>query len=239
MTADPFPRQETLCPKRIWVLTVFSDDEALDEAGTLPQGLRFHLGRCPSCAALAGRLRAVVDGLREVADTAPGQALADKADLQLLQAIKHGAKLTGRVAIPEDEIPFGVQPRPTWQRLRRLAAAAAIALMITTIGVMQWRNAAADRIADERNEGRWRVTDPASRLFRPSLQPTRPIVAEGGSDPSAICVHLTHEEAAACDKPHAPHVAAIIRPRSGPGAWGSTEPTSEPVSASASRAAAP
>lgn len=123
-------QEESACPKRLWVMLTLSDDEALDEAGTLPQGLRFHLSRCPSCRALADRLQSVTDAVRAVSDSHPTADLQARADAQARQALADGARFTGRVTIPEE--PETVRPvadahhHSVWLRYSSYAAAAAI-----------------------------------------------------------------------------------------------------------------
>ena len=66
----------------------------------------------------------------------PDDALAERAQTRALAALRGGAKLTGRVSIP-DEPEFGpLQSRalPVW-RYGPIAAAAAIILAFTVIGL--------------------------------------------------------------------------------------------------------
>ncbi len=128
----PEGQKGATCPKRLWVMLTLSDDEALDEAGTLPQGLRFHLSRCPSCRALADRLQTVTDAVRALSDSHPSTELLARADAQAKQALADGVRFTGRVTIPEE--PERVGPavgghhRSVWLRYSSYAAAAAILL---------------------------------------------------------------------------------------------------------------
>ena len=127
---------DQVCPKRLWVLTSLSDDELLGDDQELPQGLQFHLSRCASCRDLANRLIAVAGGLRGLSAMEPDEALADRAQAQALTALRGGAKLTGRVSIPDEpelEPPYG-GTMPLW-RYGRLAVAAGIILAFTIVGL--------------------------------------------------------------------------------------------------------
>lgn len=128
---QPFEgREERACPKRLWVMLTLSDDEALESDGALPQGLRFHLSRCPSCRGLADRLQSITDSLCSMSDVEPDGDLQGRADAQAKQALAEGARITGRVTIPEESerLPVAVRGHrwSTWLRYSGLAAAAAI-----------------------------------------------------------------------------------------------------------------
>lgn len=125
--------KESTCPKRVWVMSILCDDEALDEPGSLPQGLAFHLSRCDSCRALGDRLRSVSSRLAELAELAPDEALADRAHDQTLSALREGARLTGRVTIP-DEPDRVTLPVHAGRRLRPARYAAA-AVIVVTVGL--------------------------------------------------------------------------------------------------------
>ena len=143
----------TGCPKRVWVMTVLSDDEALSDADELPRGLQFHLSRCESCRVLADRILAVSAMLRGLSQLEPDAGLGSGADAQALAALREGARLTGRVSIPEEPEqepagfgPPGADSRGAGARLLRhrygaLAAAAAIVLVVGLFaaGRAHWR----------------------------------------------------------------------------------------------------
>ena len=121
------------CPKRIWILSTLSDDEALGPDGSPPPGLQFHLSRCPSCRGEADRLKLVSDALRELSTMDPPVALLKRADEQLAIALAHGAVLSGRVTIPDDDGPDLDAPQVRATVLRfigRFAAAAAIVFAV-------------------------------------------------------------------------------------------------------------
>jgi len=130
MTDYESPRmQERACPKRLWVLSVLSDDEAMDTAGELPQGLRFHLSQCAPCRALADSMLAVTSALGARAEQHVPYDLSARADEQLARALRAGARLTGRVSVPEEAVPQrSPRPTPGWPRLLPYAAAASILL---------------------------------------------------------------------------------------------------------------
>lgn len=126
------------CPKRVWVMLTLSDDEALQEGESLPQGLQFHLSRCESCRAVAEHLQAVSASLRGASVLEPPDGLAARADAQVREALQEGARLTGRVAIPDEPEPVrqaGGARR--WVRIGRYAAAAAVFIAVGLFGLAQ------------------------------------------------------------------------------------------------------
>lgn len=136
------------CSKRVWVMTVLSDDEALADHGRLPHGLRFHLSRCPSCRALADGLRSVTDGLGLLADLEPSEALTSDADQQAHNALEAGARLTGRVDVVEPVSPVVSGAwRTGWPNAARYAAAAVIGLSLGAAGLWSQRQPPAQTVA--------------------------------------------------------------------------------------------
>ena len=127
---------ENACPKRVWVMSIFSDDEALDDPGSLPQGLAFHLSRCDSCRTLADQLRGVCSRLADLALLEPDETLTDRAHDQAVSALRQGAALTGRVMIPDEpdratlSVLWGFRLRPA-----RYAAAAVIVVLVGLYGL--------------------------------------------------------------------------------------------------------
>ncbi len=116
------------CPKRVWVLQALSDDDA--QGVELPQGLRFHLGRCAECRELADRLGAASASIASLAAlAAPSADFAATARARVVSALENGAVLTGRVTIPDE--PPAAAPQRTWRLYTALAAAAAVALAAT------------------------------------------------------------------------------------------------------------
>ena len=125
----PDEHSDESCPKRLWVMLALSDDEQVDESGALPLGLQTHLAHCESCRALAERLMSVTRALGEIGALEPAAGLGPQAEAQALAAIKDGARLSGRVDVPEDEDPVSTTARPDFRRhLVRYAAAAVIVM---------------------------------------------------------------------------------------------------------------
>lgn len=138
------PREESACPKRVWVMSVLSDDEILradDEIlqadGPLPQGLEFHLSRCPSCRTLAGELQAVTTSLTELASEDTEASLLSRVNRQTMTALMSGARMTGRVEVTAEQIGPPEIPVAWWRssRMIPLATAAVILLAIGLYGL--------------------------------------------------------------------------------------------------------
>lgn len=215
------------CPKRIWVMMMLSDDEALPEDGTLPQGLRFHLSRCESCRTLADRLLAVSGTLRSLSSMNPGDDLAERADSQALGALREGAKLTGRVSIPDEPEPARrTTSRVKWHRYARYAAAAVVFIAFGLFGLSTLRGPQGPRVAQQVESDPPSVGLPAAAFTPPgpSDAEVRPDerVADAGPVQPAIdepkrerrsrrpCRYRSHVEAAACDDTHCIHRAVIV-----------------------------
>ncbi len=126
---------EEVCPKRIWVLTVLTDDE--DATGELPRGLAFHLARCPSCRSVADRLQRANSALAALG-AAEAPHLFERAQQQTLQALRNGAALTGRANLSDDcdDVPLNI---PIGNRYARLAVAASVAIIIAAGGLLSLR----------------------------------------------------------------------------------------------------
>jgi hypothetical protein len=148
------------CPKRVWVLTTLADDEALGADGALPPGLKFHLSRCASCRSEADRLRSVSDALRELSTIELPVALLERADEQMAVALAHGAVLTGRVTIPDDDVADFDAPQVRATALRFIGRFAAAAVLVFAVG---W----AGLVVLERNVVRSFVTQPTARSDSP------------------------------------------------------------------------
>ena len=119
------------CPRRRWVLAQLSDDEARDEHGQLPQWLTFHISQCSSCRTLAEQLQSLSDELSAVAGLEANESLEQRARQQTLEALRDGARLTGRFEIPDDDEYAVLSPaRPVWMLSSRYAMAASIALLL-------------------------------------------------------------------------------------------------------------
>ncbi|MGD2111087.1 MAG: hypothetical protein PVI86_17050 [Phycisphaerae bacterium] len=121
--------EQGACPKRLWVMLTLSDDEAVEQDGSLPQGLKFHLSRCPSCRAVADRLNAVTESLGEIAEQEPTPDLQQRADARATTALAEGATPTGRVTIADEPERLralaGTGRRFLWVRYAAYVAAAA------------------------------------------------------------------------------------------------------------------
>lgn len=130
------------CPKQAWVMTALSSDDAWDANGELPQGLRFHLSQCARCRALADSMIAVTDALGALSEREPPGNLGDRANGQLAEALDRGARLTGRIEIPDElEVPAPSAPLVWPRKLVRFALAASIVL----VAGLLWLRPFADR----------------------------------------------------------------------------------------------
>jgi len=131
MNSGDVSNHQNDCPRRRWVLAQLSDDEARDEHGQLPQWLTFHISQCSSCRALAQQLESLTDELSTVASLEANTSLEQRARQQTLEALRDGAKLTGRFEIPDDDEYAVLSPMsPTWTLFRQYAMAASIALLL-------------------------------------------------------------------------------------------------------------
>jgi hypothetical protein len=132
---DLHDQDDATCPKRNWVMSMLSDDEALGQDGALPRGLQFHLSRCDSCRALADRLTSVSGALRSLSEIEPPVELTALATAQATQALSDGARFTGRVSIP-DGPPTAPSTGAHGYRFARYAAAAAVLLVVGVYGLL-------------------------------------------------------------------------------------------------------
>ncbi len=216
------------CPKRLWVMMTLSDDEALAEDGTLPRGLQFHLSRCASCRALADQLLGVSTALRCLSASKPDVNLADRADAQALTALREGAKLTGRVSIPDEPEPIPTAPaRGGWSRLAQYAAAAAVFIAVGLFGLLELRGPQDPTITGRPEPPRARIAlspvqpqpveptevpvEPDERIAQVSRSVEPAVdVATGDRRSRRTCRHHSHVEAALCDDTHCIHRALIL-----------------------------
>ncbi len=218
---------EAICPKRLWVLTALTDDELLDQGDALPQGLRFHLARCESCRQLADRLLLVTSSLHEISGLESASDLADRADAQAVNALRTGAKLTGRVTIPDEpEVEVARPGRVLWLRFGRVAAAAAIVFGLSLLGVQHLSQPSRHAVVENPPAGgeeydRYAPGSAPSGEAEPHLAGEPERLAdnrpEEGSPPT-LPYHIprydTHYEAALADDPGSVQ-AAFPRPRVG------------------------
>ncbi len=132
-------RDDAPCPKRLWVMTTLSDDEIVGPGGPLPQGLEFHVSRCPSCRALAQELRSVGASLGSAGEQEPPESLLRRAQRQTETALKDGARMTGRVDVGNDGAELLGRPIPAWWQRRTipLAAAAIVGIAIGLFSIMR------------------------------------------------------------------------------------------------------
>ncbi|MGB2985312.1 MAG: hypothetical protein WBE26_05465 [Phycisphaerae bacterium] len=164
------------CPKRVWVMLTLSDDEALEEGGKLPQGLQFHLSRCESCRALAERLQAVSATLHSLSKIEPSDELAARADAQALAALREGARLTDRVAIPDEPEPASAAGGAArWRSVGRYAAAAAVLIAVGLFSLSEFRRPHDRSLAGKTEPGGFYV--PSPRVVADSAGP----VSEGAA----------------------------------------------------------
>lgn len=127
------------CSKRLWVLTMLSDDGLLAANEALPQGLAFHLSRCPSCRAVAEQLRATAAGLNRLTSESVPEGLEARAFAQARAALSDGARLTGRVTLPpEIELVQDLVPRRR-PDLTKVSVAAAAAIVLFVSGGAWWQ----------------------------------------------------------------------------------------------------
>jgi len=230
---------ENACPKRPWVMLTLSDDEAVEAGGTLPQGLQFHLSRCPSCRALADRLRSVTDTIGKMSDLEPGEDVQKRANAQAQQSLAEGARMTGRVMVPDE--PEHLRPVSRtlqlawWVRWGSYAAAATIVFGfglygLTMLAGRDGRQIAADGIPPQNgqhdaprgpavrdpylaSEG---TADPGRRADDASVEgvsgDSEPRLASStGREPRGrVCRHRSHVEAAACDNPNCLYRATVL-----------------------------
>ncbi|MCG3131694.1 MAG: hypothetical protein FLDDKLPJ_02499 [Phycisphaerae bacterium] len=148
---ETFPPTD-LCPKRGWVLSVLTDDE--DEvAGTaLPQGLRFHLLRCPSCREAAERVRGTVERLSAFSEGDLDPALLDRADYQAFSALRAGAEprmsvaSSGAESVDDVLLEDESARRLRWRWPSRAAAIAAMLTFAVFFGEA-WRAGEDQRVA--------------------------------------------------------------------------------------------
>lgn len=215
MPTNPKDR-ETVCPKRVWVLSTLADDEQTSIDGELPQGLRFHLKQCAPCREVADGLLAVANGLNALGAIEPDDSLDARAHERLSNALRAGAPLTGRVEIPDDPMFDAALEayRPPWVRYARFSAAAAIIFLIGLVGVFRFatvetvpsgltsgtglqKNLVPGRDAAGAHESPEAVANRDSQPRRPAVQ-------------TEVCLHATYVEAAECDRPNVAHPAMPI-----------------------------
>lgn len=224
------------CPKRLWVMLTLSDDELVDGGGELPRGLSFHLSRCDSCRAVADRLRVTTDRLAGLGRLEPSGELFAAATARAVDALHDGARLTGRVDIPDEPPAIEEQERGpgrmSWAP--RLAAAAVIAFAVTVWGVVAMRGG----FTAHRGEGSYvkggvvpgvSIDRPAPAQMGAPGSPEQPAgddVAslaaaksedEGGEQPAArpagharIVRHQTHMQAATANEMEGPESIIVL-----------------------------
>jgi|GEM_PF-5005025 len=180
-----------ICPKRVWTLSVLSEENPLGDKTALPRGLMFHLSRCPSCRELADRLLAVNGGLAALASQQPEEALVDRANARALAAIEAGVGLqrssllsAGEAEWPDDLLVSTIDVRATWWRpiVAYAAAAVIIAALLVALPFAP-RNARDPGLMVERHSGGTKSPlVEANQDDLPEESPDSPqvLVAEGG-----------------------------------------------------------
>jgi len=194
-------------------MLTLSDDELSDGGGELPRGLALHLSCCESCRALADRLRTVSGTLGELADLEPTDEVSERANERVFTALKHGARLTGRVDLPDEDEPItALGRRPAWGRRVALAAAAAVGLMASLLWVRPFAGPAG-QVAVEPAPGEARLArstpgaedqeEPAPGIANPAEVNAEEQLAEVAPDEEVtasprpvICRHHSHVDAA-------------------------------------------
>lgn len=203
---------ESACPKRTWVMTTLSDDEACPDSQSVSAVLRLHLSQCSSCRELADQLTEISSDLRELADLEPTATLFAQADRQAHQALSDGARLTGRVDIPDEPlVKLTARPIRPWWTYGRFAAAAVILLAV--VGYSWFSNAPKPApnisIVDHIVDGTVRrANKPAPEKASPEPEDALVDSAVPENNESAapvICYHRTYQEAAKCEKTNVVH----------------------------------
>lgn len=204
---------ETVCPKRVWVLSTLADDEQTSIDGELPQGLRFHLKQCAPCREVADGVLAVASGLNALGGIEPDDSLDARANERLSNALRAGAPLTGRVNVPDDPIFDAALEayRPPWVGYARFSAAAAIIFLIGLVGV--FRFATVETVPSGLTSGtdpRWNLApgrDAASAQESPEAVANHDSQRRRPAAQTEVCLHATYVEAAECDRPNVAHPA--------------------------------
>ncbi|MHC5110336.1 MAG: hypothetical protein ACYTHJ_10710 [Planctomycetota bacterium] len=128
---------EDRCPKSEWVLQTLADDELVEPGGALPQGLSFHLQRCPSCRNLATQIRATTDALATLAASETTGRCLDEANERTKAVLISGESLARFVDGEEDEFWQDIHASYRTFRIRRnWAVAAMIAMAVGLSGYM-------------------------------------------------------------------------------------------------------
>lgn len=216
------------CPKRVWILTALSDDEHCGEAGGRSPAMQAHLAQCTPCRDLADRLERTTSMLAEAACELPADSLAAAAELQALGAIRAGATPTGRVQVPEVELPACHFGRGAWRRYARYAAAAVIILSVGLIKYAEWRTYDNSPVA-RRAVGPVRDRHGPVHLTLPSHGDGGGLAAgdpEGGASAGPeLCIHDNLIDAANCERDHVIHPVTVLGRPAKRAARSGAEPT--------------
>lgn len=128
------------CPKRGWTLGVLTDEDLRVESAGLPQGLRFHLSRCPECAALANSMGEVERTLTSMAGSELPADLLERANAAARSASAIAA-LNGSTLDPvladdlEDLLIARASLRRDWRAWLSPAGAALAASIALLFGI--------------------------------------------------------------------------------------------------------
>jgi hypothetical protein len=185
---------EAKCPKRPWVMMMFSDDESVDR-DSVPPGLRFHLSRCPACSTLADQLASVTKSLSELADDQLSGNFADSVQAHVQDLLEHEPVLTGRVHI-SDEVLVAQDPMDRFRaRLPWLVGGAIAACMALVLsGAWLFINSTKHNSATDSWAGQtpydstgavqhyvWQEP-PTDSMIEGPPEPAQPTLAEGIAD---------------------------------------------------------
>lgn len=205
------------CARRNWVLSVLTDDEAIEPGGALPQGLSLHLAQCAECRALAEDLQLTSGLLAEAGTESLPADLADRAVARVQAVAAAGVAFSGRVEVAVDDVDQFERRTPAWWgRPGWMAAAACVGLMLASWGIYKSTVRPVPNrvpvIADSGHDAG--QPEPAPATPSEDGNPDSALaVAEPAAEEPHICIHHSHLEAAMCDKPHAIHTATVLRDR--------------------------
>ena len=228
------------CSRRAWVLKTLLEDNT--GAGARA-AVKVHVAKCASCRAVATSISNVSERLAELGDLEPVATLQALANAQLDRALGSGGSLTGRVAVPPDEIlTVGIDKgRSWWVGYASLAAAAVILLSIgiyvVGTGSSSERRSQVTQVIPGAPGSVAEVPLPRDRApkadapvqDRPPQDEPLPadhvrvaVLNKPKDGPSrrrgrpAICRHRSHLEAALCPRANGIHSAMIIPRRRPP-----------------------
>ena len=155
------------CPRRIWVMMAFSDDEVGISTAEPAPGLRLHLAKCVSCRALADRLSKTRSELASLATGEPSAMLVDVAQSQALASAR---RVVQGIHLPEGDFDLSMTTPddndeawspssgpfarlatwlPLFQSGAGVRSAIAATLLIGVVGVWSWSRFLGDSSRDD------------------------------------------------------------------------------------------